>query len=163
MLQKKYHINKKEAEETLQDILTANNQEQSESQKRLLTVFHRKSDKRIVRMALFGILLIAGLVLALLLYMQYIKSVPTEPMSLSGDYVEDQRLYLTINTGGHRISLQKSYLRTIDGMEYSPISYDKSASVICFPYPDTECNIYIIARDGSQLHLLLSPDKENSH
>ena len=78
------------------------------------------------------------------------------PITLVEDYVSENRLYLLVS--GDNILYKEAYLEKADGTILPVESYDASEGMLCFPYiSDMESNIYIPVKDGTPLHLLLTP------
>lgn len=80
-----------------------------------------------------------------------------KPVTLLKDYCENDILYLELSGDG--ILYEEAYLNTLDGRTLQPLSFDKKAHTIAFPFlSGEECNIYIPVENGQPLHLLLSPE-----
>ncbi len=76
-------------------------------------------------------------------------------ISLTGDVLAEDILTLTFE--GKGIKFEEAYLQLSDDTIIEPVSYDRNANTLCFPYYDTDMNIFIPVEDAPVYHLIVSP------
>ncbi len=156
---KKYHLNPKQADATLQNIFV----ECHHAPNRV------PFDKILLRQAIdtvtYDVLLCLTLFLLLFTFLFPLAVAPTdyllkghhisEESILVSDKLEDGVLCLTLS--GDNILYEEAYQETNTGIRESALSYDADTGTIYFTYHNTETNIYIPIENAQPLHLLLSP------
>lgn len=155
---KTYRIDIKSADSSLQNIFSACEQTPVDVSVGKLQN-HEKSKQRIYNIltAVAALLLVLTFLLPLPFYYIYKNAPAPGPVTVTDHYVENSTLYIEIAPNGNIISYQSAYMITNDGLIYEVSSYDSRAHVLCFPYLDQECNIYIPYGTENNLHLLLTP------
>lgn len=160
MKKKKYEMNIDTADSILQQVFAASDRRPNSVpfdklvlREKLNTRFYDRA------IALLGIVLLVTFLSPLLIVpLAGLLEKEASPgvVRLVDDYVADGCLYLRLE--GAAVLYEDAYLETVDGEQYSAISYDADGGILCFPYIETtEANIYIPVEGASGLQLLLSP------
>lgn len=156
---KKYQLNSKQANDTLQNIFVAcDRTPNTTSFDKIL--LRQKANTRtydillFVTMLLFIITFFLPLVLTPSDYLLRSDSA-SEQIVLVSDTLHDNVLSLTLSGDG--ILFDEAYQETDTGIREQALSYDQETGTICFAYHHTETNIYIPSEKAPTLHLLLSP------
>ena len=160
---KKYQMNLKMANETLQKVFAACEQPPN------TIPFDKLVLRRKLNTRTYDFLLVLT---GLLLLLTFLAPLAVSPVSqllnsktrvehesgvyLISDSVSDHILCLTLS--GEGIKYQEAFQETSSGITESPLSYDSQSGTLYFTYYETETNIYIPVENAPTLHLLLSPE-----
>lgn len=155
---KKYRMDMKQADSTLQNIFAACEQKPN-------TI---PFDKLILRQKLntriYDRLLTLTAFLLLITFLSPLAVAPVAGLFSDGspgkvelihDSMSDAILSLTLS--GEGIQFEQAYQELPDGTIEKPVSYDKETLTICFRYHETEANIYIPVENAPVFHILVSP------
>ncbi len=78
-----------------------------------------------------------------------------DTISLISDTLDDDILTLTFE--GEGILFEEAYLLLPDNTVIKPVSYDTSSNTLCFPYFDSDMNIFIPVENAPVYQLIVSP------
>ncbi|WP_075721600.1 hypothetical protein [Roseburia sp. 499] len=156
---KKYHLNSKQANDTLQNVFAACHHTPNTVPFDKILLRQKKNTRT------YDVLLFLTALLLLVTFLSPLAVAPTEyllqrdttheKIVLVSDNLTDDVLCLTLSGDG--ILFGRAYQETDTGIKEPALSYDSKAGTICFTYHKTETNIYIPIENAPTFHLLLSP------
>ena len=155
---KKYQLDIKSADRTLQSVFAACNVTPNTVPfDKLLLRQQVRLRPYNIRLAATFLLLLVTLCTPLPFHYFYHESGKIHDITLEQHYVDGDILYIKVEPCHGSIDRNNSYLITASGERVDVLSYDSENHIIAFPYLSEECNIYIPGENNSTRHLLYTP------
>lgn len=152
-----YNIDSKAANETLQNIFAACDQEPNNTPLELLKVRNLASTAIVKTGFWMGIILLCLIIIMPLAFVnQGSEGGAIQEITIKNHYLdyEDECFVLTFEGGD--IVYEQIYAKRDDGSTVYPFKIDKDKKTIKIPFKEGNLNIYVPKEDGTVLHAVLS-------
>jgi len=155
LFKKTYQMNIDKANDTLQNVFAACNKAPNTIPFDKLVLQQAAHTRPYDYLLWIITIMLALTLLAPLSFIKLENPTNAAPIVLTKQCVENNKLYLTLDSGNHVIHYEEAYLVSPGGTIYEIVSYDTKTNTLCFPNIAPNCNIYIPYDDDQTLHLQL--------
>lgn len=157
---KKYNMNKKAANDTLQNVFAACEVEPNETPLEVIRVWNI-ANAAIVKVGFW--VSIALLVVVLLMPVAFKESrhsngnkVNSVNVSVVGHYLDKENGQFVMTLSGNGVLYDEIYAKKDDGSIIKPSKIEEEYNMVYIPFEDGNINIYIPKSDGTVLQAVLS-------